>query len=141
MTSVMIRIANRVLKPLLRSPLHFFASQGVMLITFTGKKSGKVYITPVQYRQDGEVVSFFTRRDRIWWKNLRGGAPVTLRLRGHDRHGQAIPLEDLPEQHISARLRVMYPRASDERIARLSQHSLPVEVILQADEVEETSRT
>jgi deazaflavin-dependent oxidoreductase (nitroreductase family) len=62
-------------------------SKTVLLITFTGRKSGKSYTTPVDYSQDGDQVTFFTHAD--WWKNLRSEAPVTLRIRGRELQGLA----------------------------------------------------
>ena len=78
---------NAMMKMALRSPAHGLVSNAVLLITFTGRKSGKAYTTPVSYSQAGDRVTIFTHA--AWWKNLGGGAPVTLRLRGRDRQGLA----------------------------------------------------
>ncbi len=67
---------------LLRSPLHFFISGSMMLISFVGRKSGKAYTIPVEYIRVGEKCLVFSRSQRIWWKNLQGDVPVTLHLRG-----------------------------------------------------------
>jgi deazaflavin-dependent oxidoreductase (nitroreductase family) len=75
------------MKFVLRSPAHGMVSKTVLLITFTGRKSGKSYTTPVDYSQDGDQVTFFTHAD--WWKNLRSEAPVTLRIRGRELQGLA----------------------------------------------------
>lgn len=83
---------TRTMKFLLRSPFHRLVSKSVLLITFTGRKSGKAYTTPVDYSQTGDSVSIFTHAS--WWKNLSGGAPVTLRLRGRDVPGHAEPVAD-----------------------------------------------
>ena len=56
-----------------------------MLITFTGRTSGRRFTTPVRYVRDGDVVRCFTSSSNQWWRNLRGGAPVTLRLAGQDQ--------------------------------------------------------
>jgi deazaflavin-dependent oxidoreductase (nitroreductase family) len=58
-----------------------------MLITYKGCKSGRAYTTPVNYVRDGETLLVVSPRERIWWKNLRGGAPVTVRLAGRDLRG------------------------------------------------------
>jgi deazaflavin-dependent oxidoreductase (nitroreductase family) len=76
---------NRAMKFILRSPVHGMVSKSILLITFTGRKSGKAYSTPVSYSQDGEQVYIFTHGE--WWKNLSGGAPVTLRIKGRDLQG------------------------------------------------------
>lgn len=77
-----LTFANPLMKLLLRSPWHGVASNEVMLITVTGRKSGKKYTTPVNYVRDGDVLSVLTHARRTWWRNLRGGAPVTIVLCG-----------------------------------------------------------
>jgi F420H(2)-dependent quinone reductase len=83
---------NKALKFVLRSPLHGMVSKTVLLITFTGRKSGKTFTTPVSYSQEADQICIFTHAD--WWKNLCGGAPVTLRLRGRDFKGLAEPVAE-----------------------------------------------
>lgn len=68
-----------------------------MLLTFTRKRSGTKRTLPIIYLQEGDVVSCFCNSDVTWWKNLRGGAPVTLRLRGRDYTGIATPMTNDPE--------------------------------------------
>ncbi|MFC4550601.1 MULTISPECIES: nitroreductase/quinone reductase family protein [Halorussus] len=88
-------VLNPVMERLLRSPLHGLVSDSVALITFTGRKTGAEYTTPVGYlEEDGRVV-VFTHSD--WWKNLRGGRPVRLRIRGEEREGVAEPTNDPAE--------------------------------------------
>jgi len=71
---------NKTMKLILRSPAPWIVSKTVLLITVTGRKSGKTYTTPVDYSQDGDQVTIFTHAN--WWKNLNGGSPVTLRKIG-----------------------------------------------------------
>jgi deazaflavin-dependent oxidoreductase (nitroreductase family) len=86
---------NRFMSTMLRLPvLHRMLSGSMLLITFTGRKSGKTYTTPVSYVQDGQTVYILTKRFRKWWHNFRDAAPVTLHLRGHDVHGTAKSLTD-----------------------------------------------
>ena len=81
---------NNAMKFVLRSPVHGMVSKFTMLITFTGCKSGKTYTTPVSYSQEGDLVYIFTHAN--WWKNLCGGAPVTLCLQGRELKGLAEPV-------------------------------------------------
>ena len=83
---------NQAMKFVLRSPAHGMVSKSMLLITFTGRKSGKTYTTPVDYSQDGDRVTIFTHAN--WWKNLRGGAPVTLRIQGRELQGLAEPIAE-----------------------------------------------
>jgi deazaflavin-dependent oxidoreductase (nitroreductase family) len=80
-------ILNPLMTLLLKSPLHRLVSKTIMLITFTGRKSGKRFTTPVGYIRDGDVVICVTNAN--WWKNLRGGARVTLRIHGRTVEGHA----------------------------------------------------
>jgi deazaflavin-dependent oxidoreductase (nitroreductase family) len=130
MRKTLNKIANAVMKPLLRSPLHFFASGGIMLITFTGRKSGKVYTTPVQYQQNDDTVTFFTLRERVWWKNLIDGAPVTLTLKGQPVEGVATPYPDQDPDALRHDLQKLYPRMKDTQAADFAAKMLRVEVQL-----------
>jgi hypothetical protein len=77
-------IINPMMRLLLRSPLHFVQSKSLMLITFTGRKSGRRFTTPVRYVRVGDTVRCFTSPENLWWRNLRGGAAVLLRLEGKE---------------------------------------------------------
>ncbi len=85
-------IVNSTMKFVLRSPLHGMVSKSILLITFTGRKSGKTYTTPVSYSQSGDQVTIFTHAN--WWKNLRSGTPVTLRIQGRDLQGLPEPVAE-----------------------------------------------
>lgn len=83
---------NTTMKFMLRSPLHGMVSKTVLLITFTGRKSGKTYTTPVSYSQEDGQVTIFTHA--TWWKNLSSGTPVTLRIQGREFQGLADPVAE-----------------------------------------------
>lgn len=82
-------IGNFFVKGILRSPLHGILSESVLLITVTGRKSGKQYTTPVARVPDGDGYMVFSDQNRTWWRNLRGGAPVRLRVKGQEISGMA----------------------------------------------------
>jgi nitroimidazol reductase NimA-like FMN-containing flavoprotein (pyridoxamine 5'-phosphate oxidase superfamily) len=69
---------------LIKSPLHFFVSKNMMLITCTGHKSGKNYTVPVNYLLEGNTLYITSFKERTRWRNLRAGNLITLRLRGKD---------------------------------------------------------
>jgi hypothetical protein len=89
-------IINPTMRFLLRSPLHFFWSRSLMLITFTGRKSGRQFTTPVRYVREGETVRCFTSAENQWWRNLRGGADVILRTQDRDAPFHAVVIENDP---------------------------------------------
>lgn len=72
---------NDFMSWVLRSPLHGMLSNGMMLITVTGCKTGKKYTTPVGYYRENGYLWVITNRNRTWWKNLRGGTEVSLLLK------------------------------------------------------------
>jgi hypothetical protein len=75
-------VINPIMKFLLRSPVHGLWSDSLMLITFTGRKSGRRFTTPVRYIKTGETVRCFTAAENQWWRNLRTGARVELLIKG-----------------------------------------------------------
>ncbi len=77
-------IFNPLIILLLPSPLHMLVSKSTLLMTFTGRWSGKSYTTPVNYVLDGDILYIVSQRGRNWWRNLRGGAPVSVRLLGRN---------------------------------------------------------
>ena len=86
------KIINPVMSHLLRSPLHSLVSDSIMLLTFTGSKTGEEYTTPVGYWvKDGHLI---VTTQSSWWQNLRGGQPVSMRVQGQHREGTATPHPD-----------------------------------------------
>ena len=93
---------NAFMSWVLRSPLHGMLSNGMMLITVTGRRSGKKYTTPVGYYHENGCLWVITSRDRTWWKNLKGGAEVSLLLKRKPVTAMAEP--DLDEKAVEARM-------------------------------------
>ena len=75
---------------MLRTPgLQRLTGRSTALLTFTGRKSGKSYTTPITYvADDGRVILTCNER-RQWWRNLADRPAVTLRLAGRTVTGQA----------------------------------------------------
>jgi deazaflavin-dependent oxidoreductase (nitroreductase family) len=86
-------LTNLVPAAILSSPLHRLLSGKRLVLTFTGRRSGKRYTTPVNYLQRGREVLITT--DSSWWRNLDGGAPVELQLRGRKLQATAEAVRDL----------------------------------------------
>jgi len=112
---IMYKIVNPVIKAILRSPLHPLLSKMLMTLTFTGRKTGKQYTIPVGYQREGERLIVFSHHP--WWKNLRGGAPVTVRLQGEERPGWAEPVTDPKE--VMQRVRTFIKENGVENVRRL----------------------
>ena len=97
MTEVLTRAGNPFVSALLRSPLHGLLGAKFMLVTVTGRKTGRTYTTPVNYVRRGDTLTVISRRGRTWWRNLSEPAPVLVRLRGKRGcgMGQVVPLADV----------------------------------------------
>ena len=91
----LLPVVNRLMRFWLRSGWHRPVSSSMMVLTFEGVRSGRVYSFPVGYAEDAEGLVTFTRF--AWWKNFREGRPVSLRLRGREVGGTAVAVRD-PEQ-------------------------------------------
>ena len=85
---------NPMMVWLLKSPLHGFISKNVMLISVTGRNSGRIISTPTNYLGDGNTLWVISWRDRTWWKNLRGGADVCVLLAGEGVEGCGQVIEE-----------------------------------------------
>ena len=81
--SLAFRIINPIVRLILVSPLHALLSRNMLLLEFTGRRSGRQIALPVSYHEPTPgTLHCFTVRNGVWWKNLRDGAPVRVRLRG-----------------------------------------------------------
>ncbi len=78
----MFALVNPIMTLLLKSPLHGIVSKSLMVISFTGRKSGKAYSTPVRYLPYEGNYLCFSSTDTQWWRNLRDGAEASLLIRG-----------------------------------------------------------
>lgn len=76
---------------LLRSPLHRLLDGGLMLLTVTGRRTGRRYTIPVGYQRDGDVLYVLVSKARRkqWWRNFRTPAPLDVEVRGERRRGEA----------------------------------------------------
>lgn len=74
---------NRILMRLLRSPLSRLVDGGLMLLTVTGRRTGRTFTFPVQYVEDGRVLWVYAGGSdaKTWWRNLVNGADVEVLLR------------------------------------------------------------
>ena len=70
-------------------------SDRLLLLTFTGRKSGKEFTTPMRYVEEDEILRLRVLVEYPWWKNLVEQATVRVLLRGQMRTGTA---EVLPEE-------------------------------------------
>lgn len=107
---LLVRAVTPLVKAVLRSPAHRCLSGSMMILTVTGRRTGRSYDIPVSYVADGAVVVCLTGIDNAWWKNLRGGADVTVllqrqRFRGHAEASTGVANTPAIESFLEARPR------------------------------------
>ena len=86
------RVINPLMGLLLRSPLHGLLDKRLLLLEYTGRKSGKGFRLPVAYVRQGREVLLATQSG--WKANFRGGVPVRVWLAGQRRPAFAELIED-----------------------------------------------
>jgi PPOX class probable F420-dependent enzyme/deazaflavin-dependent oxidoreductase (nitroreductase family) len=87
-----LRAINPFVSTILRSPLHRMLSGRMMLLTFTGRETGKRYTIPVGYTREGDALLLFSSYS--WYKNLRADDHVAMHLQGRKRTGRAEVIEE-----------------------------------------------
>ena len=105
-------LANRVMALLLCSPLHALASGSIMLVRFTGRRSGARRATPVRYLRESERrLVCLTSRRTAWWPNFREAASVELQLAGRrvSATAEAFPEADVEIDAVLRRMLAAHP--------------------------------
>lgn len=92
---VMGRVINPIMAFFLASPrLHAcMGSDTLMLLAFHGRRSGRAYRFPIGYLQQEAWLTCYSPFG--WWRNLVGGVPVTVTLRGRRYRGTADVCTDI----------------------------------------------
>jgi deazaflavin-dependent oxidoreductase (nitroreductase family) len=99
---------NVPMRAILGLPFPTPLSSRLMLLEYTGRKTGRAYRQPVSYVRDGDTL--LTPGGGRWKANLRVGEPVTIRFRGRPTTGRPELVRDPDE--IDRLLRVMIARNS-----------------------------
>lgn len=135
---------NGFMSWVLRSPFHGLLSNGMMLITVSGRRTGRKYTTPVGFYRKDDNLWVLTSRNRTWWKNLQGGAQVLLLLQRRPVSAFAEPelelktvetllkeyIRHIPQAAKPMGIRVDSGKANAEDIARVAKERLFVRIRL-----------
>jgi hypothetical protein len=78
----LMSVLNVPVRALLSLPFPTPLSGRLMLLSYTGRKSGKAYRQPVSYVQQADTL--LTPGGGNWKWNMQDGRPVHIRLRGQD---------------------------------------------------------
>ena len=90
-------MSNWFMSWLLHSPFHRLISGSILLITYTGRRSGKQYSAPLNYVRDDNTLWVTSIRDRSWWRNFRGEWPIQVLLQRVEIEGNGLAITE-PDQ-------------------------------------------
>ena len=140
---------NPLMVALARTPiLHWLVSPSVLLLTVTGRRTGRRYTIPLGYQTVGDriVILVSKARRKSWWRNYHDARPVELLLRRRERTGTACvvpPASERFAEHFERTLRRMpwlasqfgldFARGADltpDQVAHLGRVAAAVEVTL-----------
>ena len=115
---------NDFVRIMLMSPLHVLMGN-TLLITVTGRRTGRRITAPVNYYRDRDELWIISTRSRNWWRNVKGGAEVDLRLDGREMKGfaDAILDESAVASHIQDYVR--HVRMSARSLGVHVDHGVP----------------
>jgi hypothetical protein len=107
------RVANPVLRRLLRTPVGRRLGRGLMVVRYTGTVTGRAHELVVQYGRDGNSLWVLVgQADRkTWWHNLRQPADVDLWVAGKHVSARAVVISGTTDPDGAARGLAAYLRA------------------------------
>jgi F420H(2)-dependent quinone reductase len=127
-----MRLVNLPMRVVLALPFRTPLSESLMLAYLTGRRSGKIYRTPLSYVRDSETL--LTPGGGRWKLNLVEGRPERLRIGGQDLMatpelvGDPDEIERLLELMVAENSRVLsftgIRRRSDGRLDRVRIESV-----------------
>jgi hypothetical protein len=103
--SLRAHLVNPVVRGLLHSPAHRVLSGSVLLLAYTGRRSGVRRELPAMYAvlAGHYVVAVGQPETKTWWRNFAGDdRSVTVTVAGRRRSCRARLLDTMTEEHGSA---------------------------------------
>jgi len=117
----LVKMGNPLVRLLLGSPLHGMLDDSYLVLHLSGRKTGRRYDIPVGYVDMGGKLTVVTVAK--WRVNLRGGADVSVMLRGCLRPMHAL-LEENPAS-VAVSYQAMIDRIGWKKAQRQLGISLP----------------
>ncbi|BBJ44293.1 hypothetical protein SSPO_070110 [Streptomyces antimycoticus] len=94
-----------------------WVSGRLTVVTYTGRRSGRTFSTPVAYQRAADVVTIAVAMPerKLWWRNFTGeGGPLALDLDGSDRTGHGVARVD-EKGRVTITVRLDEPPAANGR--------------------------
>ncbi|MDZ4766796.1 MAG: nitroreductase family deazaflavin-dependent oxidoreductase [Chloroflexota bacterium] len=111
----MFKLMNPIIRFLVRNNIGPM-SNALMVITHTGRKSGKAYSIPIGYVRDGDTILAVTLGGRSqWYQNVQQHPEAMLTIKGKPIRARAVLVNDVDEV---ARVLDIYKREQAQRYER-----------------------
>jgi deazaflavin-dependent oxidoreductase (nitroreductase family) len=111
----MAKAAMSVQVWLLRRGLMGSLADEIMVITVTGRKSGRQYSTPIGFLRDGETIIALSRGSN-WFKNAVATGTAQIEIKGVTTKVSVTPVKDQAERE---RIFELYKRERAKNFTRL----------------------
>jgi deazaflavin-dependent oxidoreductase (nitroreductase family) len=116
---LMNHLVNPLVRAILRSPVHGMLSRSLLILTYSGRRTGRMRSLPVMYAEESnrDLVIFAGSPDeKTWWKNLIEPAPVSIILRGRRFNANACAIPGGPRVEAAWKTyTAKFPKASVAR--------------------------
>src|SRR5512138_1671725 len=108
------------------------ANSPVLLLTTTGRRSGRQRTVPLLYLMDGENVVLVASnggavKHPTWWLNLKSTPEASIQIKGVRRRVRAEQASAAEKQRLWPRLTAMYP--GYQRYQEITDRDIPVVVL------------
>ena len=112
------------------------ANSPVLLLTTTGRRSGKQRTVPLLYLMDGANVVLVASnggavRDPTWWLNLQSTSDAWIQIKGTRRRVKAERASAAEKQRLWPRLTAMYP--GYKQYQEITGRDIPVVILRSID--------
>jgi F420H(2)-dependent quinone reductase len=113
------------------------ANSPVLLLTTTGRRSGKQRTVPLLYLMDGRNVVLVASnggavRHPTWWLNLQATSEAWIQIKGIRRRVKAEQASAAEKQRLWPRMTAMYP--GYERYQEITDRDIPVVILRSIEE-------
>ena len=81
----LVRLANPIVRAVLRSRFHRLLSSRLLVLSYRGHRSNGMFDIPLRYVEtpDAQLVVVAVRPERkLWWRSFREPVPAAVLLRG-----------------------------------------------------------
>ena len=113
------------------------AGSPVLLLTTTGRRSGRQRTVPLLYLMDGANVVLVASnggavRDPTWWLNLQTTSDAWIQIKGIRRRVKVERASAVEKQRLWPRLTAMYP--GYKRYQEITDRDIPVVILRSIDD-------